>query len=177
MIGAEIRIHVVAVVIGVFIALPVVDPVALRRERKRPNSLQQRTIRIAAVHAELDDDARSQGLDEPEGKRNVTHPRGRPHETCRVLQLNSACAFEPDSSFASAHVLLGGGAWSRRPFSHNPRSSDRGAGEYRLTTRVACPLMHGQLLHARKWSSPQGRPTKRAGSVAPSSLGPPAARA
>ena len=49
--------------------------------------------------AELHDDTRSQGLHEPERKRNVANPRGRPHEARGVLQLYSAAAPEQNSSF------------------------------------------------------------------------------
>ena len=58
---------------------------------------------------------------EPERKRNVANPWGRPHETRRVSQLNSASAPEQDSSFERAY------------FGH-----------------LLFRLTHAQLLHARK---------------------------
>jgi hypothetical protein len=84
-------------VIGVFIASPVVNPVTLRRERKGLHALQECTIRIAAVHPELDEDTRSQGFYQPQGEGNVTNPRRRPHEARRVLQLDASAAGEQNA--------------------------------------------------------------------------------
>src|SRR5947209_14440361 len=90
MIGLELFIHLVAVVTGVFIALPMIDTEAPRGEAVRVDGLQKGAVRVARMDSKLDKDARLQRADQPKGKRRVSEPRWKRYDARRVFELQTA---------------------------------------------------------------------------------------
>ena len=68
--------HVVTVEAGVRVAFPRIDRVARGFQSQDLDGLSEGGEAVAGHRAELDDGARTQGLDEPEREWNVRHPAG-----------------------------------------------------------------------------------------------------
>src|SRR5262245_37256690 len=130
-----------------FIAAPMVDAVAPSRYSKRLNRLEKGTVRIAAVHAELHHDARSENLGNPEGKGNVTNPGRRPDKARGVLQLYTASE-ENASLECNDFIDRYGMRWCT--FSHDGRRIDRRRGTRRQAPRLPLCLKHRGLFYAHK---------------------------
>ena len=81
---SDIGEYVVAVIAGMFVALPGVDGIGARGRVQRPERLTEREIGIAGVRAEFEQHCRLADLDEPICERQMPDPGIRRHQTQRL---------------------------------------------------------------------------------------------
>ena len=136
-----VRVDGLVVEAGMWVPLPRVDRVPGRRQADVLDGLGQGGVAVPGVGAQLDEDAGTQHVDQPEGERNVLDPRRwmdqpiRLEEDNRAEQLGIPCLVDVARRHGRRAANPGVGCRTQAPVAV---SRDGGPGISRVQTAGGC---------------------------------------